>query len=204
MVKPPQSKSAQSKPSESKSAKPGQAAADDGALWRVATRDVTPLHGRTQRPARAPTSDRPPEPPAKPETAPPVATPPPRAAPMPSAASAPALDPHRPAGVDKRTAQRLKRGQLAVEARIDLHGMTQDEAHRALGHFLADAQKAGRRCVLVITGKGRLGQGGGVLRAMTPRWLNEPANRARVVAITPAQPKDGGAGALYVLLRRKR
>ena len=65
-----------------------------------------------------------------------------------------ALDPHRPVSLDRRTWQRLKRGQLSIEQDLDLHGRTQDEAHRALGDFLAAAQAAGCRCVLVVTGKG--------------------------------------------------
>ena len=108
-------------------------------------------------------------------------------------------------GVDRRSAERLRRGERRIDARLDLHGMTQDEAHRALDAFLARAEHAGWRCVLVITGKGRPGtSAGGVLRAAVPRWLNEAPHRARLLAIAAAQPKDGGAGALYLLLRRRR
>ena len=116
----------------------------------------------------------------------------------------PALAPGRSAGVDKRLAERLKRGQLAIESVLDLHGQTQDEAHRQLDAFLAAAAHAGRRCVLVITGKGAWREAAGVLREMVPRWLNEAPNRARVLAIAHAQPRHGGAGALYVLLKRRR
>lgn len=109
------------------------------------------------------------------------------------------------AGVDKRTAQRMRRGQLPIEGRIDLHGLTQEEAHRALSAFLAGSQNAGRRCVLVVTGKGLRPDGQtGVLRQNVPRWLNAPSNRGRVLAFSYAQVKDGGEGALYVLLRRKK
>ena len=117
-------------------------------------------------------------------------------------ASSAALDPHRPVGLDRRTWLRLKRGQVAIEQTLDLHGRTQDEAHGALARFLAAAQAAGCRCVLVVTGKG-LGSGG-TLRHMVPRWLNEGANREHIVAFCPAQARHGGAGALYVLLRRQR
>lgn len=83
--------------------------------------------------------------------------------------------------------------------------MTEAEAHRALTRFLAAAQMAGRRSVLVITGKGFRGAGGvGVLKANVPRWLNEEPTRARVLAFTHASRADGGEGALYVLLRRLR
>ncbi len=104
------------------------------------------------------------------------------------------------AGVDRRTAERMRRGRYPVDARLDLHGMTQAEAHRALSGFLAAARGEGRRCVLVITGHGRLS--GGVLKAAAPRWLAEPEFRGHVLAIAPARPQHGGAGALYVLLRR--
>jgi DNA-nicking Smr family endonuclease len=118
--------------------------------------------------------------------------------------SLPPLAAGAPAGLDRRTARRLRRGELPIEDWLDLHGRTQEEAHAALGRFLAAAEAAGRRCVLVITGKGARGEGGGVLRRMVPRWLNEPANRARVVALAPARPRDGGEGALYLLLRRRQ
>ncbi len=98
----------------------------------------------------------------------------------------------------------MKRGRLPVEATLDLHGHTQDEAHAALGAFLAAAEARALRCVLVITGKGLTKVTGGVLRNQVPRWLNEPANRARILAFDYAQPKHGGLGALYVLMRRKR
>ena len=112
------------------------------------------------------------------------------------------LDPERPIGLDRRSWLRLKRGQVTIEAKLDLHGRTQDHAHRALGRFLDEAQTRGERTALVVTGKGLAS--GGLLRQMVPRWLNEPGNRDRVVAFCPAQPRHGGSGALYVLLRRRR
>ena len=114
--------------------------------------------------------------------------------------SSAALDPHRPVSLDRRTWLRLKRGQVSIEQTLDLHGRTQQEAHGALARFLAAAQAAGSRCVLVVTGKGL--ESGGTLRHMVPRWLNESANRERIVAFAPAQARHGGTGALYVLLRR--
>ena len=112
-------------------------------------------------------------------------------------------------GVDKRTVGRLKRGKLPVEGRLDLHGLTQNEAERALSTFLARSQERGHRCVLVITGKGGERRGEdfertGVLRRMVPLWLNAPANRARVLAFDEARAQHGGGGALYVLLKRPR
>jgi DNA-nicking Smr family endonuclease len=125
---------------------------------------------------------------------------PPPAAP----AKPPELATGRIAGVDKRLAERLKRGQLTIDGVLDLHGLTQEEAHRQLDGFLGHAANSGRRCVLIITGKGVWRSDSGILREMVPRWLNEAPNRARVLAIATAQPRHGGSGALYVLLKRRR
>jgi DNA-nicking Smr family endonuclease len=112
----------------------------------------------------------------------------------------PPLD--RFAGIDRANAERLKRGLHRIEARLDLHGMTQAEAHGALFAFIAASRAAGRRCVLVITGRG-LGQSGpGVLKTSVPRWLEERELRRHILAIAPAQPHHGGPGATYLLLRR--
>jgi DNA-nicking Smr family endonuclease len=106
--------------------------------------------------------------------------------------------------IDRRTAERLRRGQIAIEAQIDLHGLTQDEAFTAIQDFLAESLQAGRRCVLVITGKGTARDGGGVLRSSVPRWLTEGIYRQHLIGIAVAFPQHGGEGALYVLLRRLR
>jgi len=114
----------------------------------------------------------------------------------------PTLD--RFAGIDRANAERLKRGLHRIEARLDLHGMTQGEAHRALSGFVEASRASGRRCVLVITGRG-LGQSGpGVLKSSVPRWLEEPELRRQILATAPAQPHHGGPGAIYLLLRRCR
>lgn len=119
-----------------------------------------------------------------------------------------ANDPQPPldrfAGIDRANAERLKRGRHRIEARLDLHGMTQDEAHRELAAFVAASREAGRRCVLIITGRGLGPNGPGVLKSAVPRWLEEPELRRHVLAIAPAQPQHGGAGAAYLLLRRHR
>lgn len=112
--------------------------------------------------------------------------------------------------LDKRTAQRLRKGKMSVEGRIDLHGMTQAEAHRALLRFIAASRSMNRRLVLVITGKGwdataaRSEDAVGVLRRSVPRWLETPPLNQHVAALVDAHVKDGGSGALYVLLRRTR
>ncbi len=107
-------------------------------------------------------------------------------------------------GLDKRSAQRLKRGRMEIEARLDLHGLRQEEAHRELKSFISRSHIAGKRCVLVITGKGQVSEGGGVLRTNVPRWLNEAPNRTKVLSFSYATRADGGTGALYVLLKRQR
>jgi DNA-nicking Smr family endonuclease len=162
------------------------------ALWRRAMTDTAPLGGEPAAPAHE-------QPPTEPAPGPPAQTRRARTAARPHVR---ALDPQRPIDLDRRTWLRLKRGQVVVGQTLDLHGQTQDEAHRRLGLFLADAQARGSRCVLVVTGKGL--ETGGTLRHMVPRWLNEEPNRARVVAYCPAQARHGGSGALYVLLRRLR
>lgn len=108
------------------------------------------------------------------------------------------------AGLDKRTLIRLRRGLIAPETQVDLHRQTQEEARRSLDGFIAASQATGRRCVLVITGKGYGSGGAGVLKTMVPRWLDEQPNRGRVLAFCHAVPSHGGEGALYVLLRRLR
>ena len=163
---------------------------DERALWRAAVRDVRPLDAPRAGPP-------PPDPPAA-AAAPPVAAPPAAVAPRRGATPAP-----QGVGLDRRSALRLKRGQMPIEARLDLHGMTQAGAHGALLRFLARAREGGTRAVLIITGKGGVG-GEGVLRRSVPRWLAEPECRGSILATAPAQSKDGGAGALYVLLRRRR
>jgi DNA-nicking Smr family endonuclease len=108
-------------------------------------------------------------------------------------------------GLDKRNAKKLRKGQHAIEGQLDLHGMTQGSAHVAINNFIEVSCLAGKRCVLIITGKGLKIEGAvGVLRLAVPRWLNEKPNRSRVLAFSYATPRDGGEGALYVMLRRKR
>ena len=180
-------------------------------LWQHVTGDVNPLpdsHDRVDNPGIDPaanpsdppsaeSSDAPAAPPAPPSSPGP---PPPAPPPSPGPASEPALTHGSAPGLDRRTQTNLRRGKVGIEARVDLHGMTQEQAHRTLGDFLAASQAAGRRSVLVITGKGAGGTG--ILRDAVPQWLNEGANRKMIRAFSHAAPKDGGEGALYVLLKR--
>jgi DNA-nicking Smr family endonuclease len=126
----------------------------------------------------------------------------------PAAPPAPPLDPSAATGLDRATADRLRRGRLEPDARIDLHGLTLAEAERALARFLERAQASGCKLVLVITGKGLRQQDGhitgGRIRAEFPHWLNRPDNRARIHGVRTAHVRHGGTGAFYVLIRRPR
>ncbi len=117
----------------------------------------------------------------------------------------------QPVRIDRRTHQQMTRGKLRPEARIDLHGMTLAEAHPELIRFVLNAHEAGKRLILVITGKGKRGddqgpipQRVGVLRHQVPQWLTQPPLGAVVLQVTPAHLKHGGGGAFYVYLRRAR
>jgi DNA-nicking Smr family endonuclease len=131
----------------------------------------------------------------------------------------PPLVPGALAGLDRRSGDKLRKGQMPVEAKLDLHGMTQEGAHAAVTRFIENQHAAGKRCVLIVTGKGGAGDpfrpkqaparftfsgGRGILRDALPRWLNEPRLRAHIIAVQPASRAHGGAGAMYVLLKRKR
>jgi DNA-nicking Smr family endonuclease len=171
---------------------------DELRLWAEVAKTVAPLGDRS-----------PPDAPASPEPAPErAATPAALAAPRASrrTTAAPAL-----ADLDRRTVSRLSRGTVAIDARIDLHGMTQQAAHGRLVRFLREAQAGGARLVLVITGKGRPGAEAdygrderGVLRRAVPDWLSAAEMRPFVVGFGEAAVAHGGAGALYVRIRRAR
>jgi DNA-nicking Smr family endonuclease len=170
-------------------------------LWAHATRDIKPLKQRKPPPVRKTG----PKPAAKDIAAPDVPSMATLLAPARPAAKPkhPELAPGAAPGVDARTAERLRRGDYPVDARLDLHGHTQEEAHRALIAFVEQAWRVQRRCLLVITGKGR-GEAVGVLKSSLPRWLNEAPLRARILAFATARPRHGGGGAFYILLKRQR
>jgi len=159
--------------------------ADEARLWRTAMKNVTPY--KPLPPVEEPVSEPSPAPVAKPQADPP---------PLPVAAP-----PRRPNGIDSQTLKHLSRGERKVEAVIDLHGMTLQAAHGALRRFVEIQAAAGKRCLLVITGKGGLDRPGR-LKQEVPLWLE--TWKPPVLAVTNAQPKHGGAGALYVLLQRRR
>jgi DNA-nicking Smr family endonuclease len=106
--------------------------------------------------------------------------------------------------MDGRTARRFKRGKLPIDARLDLHGHTQQMAHRALNRFIEDAFHVGYRTVLVVTGKGGRDGEPGILWRMVPIWLNETPLRQWISGFSHASPRDGGTGALYIRVKRRR
>ena len=175
---------------------------EEQALWQHVARSVTPLRQRAASLEPEP-QDPPPPPPATAE-----APAPPRAAKV-AVARAKAPAPPPLAALEPRLRRRLSRG-AEVDARIDLHGLTQAAAHRRLHLFISEAQAVGHMLILVITGKGdgeRALPGiaeRGVLRRSVPLWLAEPAMRAYVVGFEAAARRHGGEGALYVRIRRRR
>ncbi len=174
---------------------------DEEALWTTIARSVTPL--RKAKAGDKPTAKPPVS--AKDETS---------ARPRPvGRAEKAAPTEHRPllplVSLDRRFKQRVARGRHAITARLDLHGLTQRQAHAALIDFLRQAQADGAAIVLVVTGKGsgKIAHDGGergVLRRQVPMWLALPEFRRFVVGFDEAHAGHGGAGALYVRLRRAR
>ncbi len=201
---------------------------DDGErLWKKIADGVKPLretkHKRHAPPPSAArdgapaapkrTGDTAPMPAAAPRPLPPM---PPKRAPAPP--GPPPLVPGQLAGLDRRSGEKLRKGQMPVEAKLDLHGMTQEGAHASVVRFIEAQHAAGARCVLIVTGKGgraadpfrhkggrfTFSAGRGILKEALPRWLNEPRLRPHIVAVQPASRAHGGEGAVYVLLKRKR
>ena len=116
-----------------------------------------------------------------------------------------------PLQMDAKSFGRMKRGKMAPEARIDLHGMTLDQAHPELRHFILTSQAAGRRMVLVITGKGKPSKEHGpipvrtgILKHYVPQWLKMPPLAQAVLQVSEAHLKHGGSGAYYVYLKKRR
>ncbi len=208
--------------------------AEERRLWEEVVRDTVPLRGAKPNAGKAgPEKVAPPEAAAAspPVSRPPKPQPKPKPAPKPAPAAMRHVQPRHlarelsfdtplspvgapEAGIDRRTAQKLRRGMRHPDARIDLHGMSAERAHRALDIFIADALAAGHRCVLVITGKGgRRGQEDeapwmhrrlGILRDQAPRWLRSGPHGSRIVGVYEAHQRHGGGGAFYVYLKKSR
>src|SRR5262245_63819289 len=175
--------------------KPGRRglSAEERKLWGQITRSVAPLR---RRPLLVDAAQ--PATPGKPKSL----SAPTRSTPA-ATRAAPSLEPF-----DRRLKQRLARGTEPIDDRIDLHGKTQSEAHAALLSFLRKAQSNGAKFVLVITGKGGGARDGwserGVLKRQVPQWLKLPEFRGCVVGFEDAHVGHGGAGALYVRIRRQQ
>ena len=105
-------------------------------------------------------------------------------------------------GIDRTSARRMQRGQAYIEDRLDLHGLSQEQAQKEVKAFISSAVQKNFRHVLIITGKGR--DGHGILREKVPEWLKDVPLCYHLNAISYAQPKDGGKGALYIRLKRQR
>jgi DNA-nicking Smr family endonuclease len=170
-------------------------------LWESVAKQVKPLR-KKPRSAKLHAASA--------EAATPVAAKPvgsPKPPPSAKAPSAPKPAPPPPlAPIGRRERAQLSRGRKEIDARLDLHGMTQTRAHRALSGFLQRAHGSGMRFVLVITGKGKMGAESerGVLRRQVPQWLSLPEFRSLVVGFEEAHIGHGGEGALYVRIRRSK
>ena len=165
---------------------------DEKKAWDQVRRTVRPLNpSRAVSPVRAVPVSRTSmaKPPSAPEPASPV--------------SAPKLHRDRPVSTprDRTDEKAVRRGKISISGRFDLHGHTQASAWSALPSFLSREQARGSRCVIVITGKGRDGEG--VIRHNFLRWLEMPQARSLVSGYAQAHPRHGGSGAFYVFLRRR-
>jgi DNA-nicking Smr family endonuclease len=166
---------------------------DERVLWTTVTKSIAPL--RESADAGDEIADKVTSKPARPA---------PREAsgPGPARANMPPVAP--PSALGRRKRSRVARGREAIDGRLDLHGLTQSEAHATLLRFLRNASARQARLVLVITGKGS-GEGGrGVLRRQLPHWLSLPEFRTLVIGFEQAHIAHGGEGAWYVSVRRSR
>lgn len=177
--------------------KPRRLSDEERVLWRDVTRSIQPLR---DGPSATQAEDAPPAPAIETTATFAPARPAPAKPPQPK--PAPALAP-----LGRRAKQRVARGRETIDGRLDLHGLTQAEAHGALLRFLQQAQARGAKLVVVITGKGSrgpAGEEGGVLKRQAPLWLKLPEFRPFVVGFEEAHRAHGGEGALYVRVRRMR
>ncbi|MCF6098193.1 MAG: DNA mismatch repair protein MutS [Mesorhizobium sp.] len=166
---------------------------DDRVLWNLVARTAKPLKGK----AAVDIPDIGPD--IADDTKPPL-----RDQAMAPAAATKARTQHVSHALDEPTLEKLSKGRLPIEGRVDLHGLSQDEAYSLLFSFLHRAHAGGIRYVLVITGKGSSSGGDGILRRAVPAWLSTPAFRPLVSSHDHAARKHGGSGALYIRLRRTR
>jgi DNA-nicking Smr family endonuclease len=178
---------------------------EERVLWESVAKQTKPLRKRSRavKPQLAAPDSA--SPAAEKAAAAPKVHPPAKVPRAPRPEVAPAAPPLAPLG--RRERSQLSRGRKEIDARLDLHGMTQTRAHRALSGFLQRAHSDGLTFVLIITGKGRtIGPESerGVLRRQVPQWLSLPEFRSLVVGFEEAHIGHGGEGALYVRIRRSR
>jgi DNA-nicking Smr family endonuclease len=170
---------------------------EESILWESVAKQTRPLRNkpRLKAPTLAQASDASAMPKAAPASPKPIHS-------KPSMMSAP--PPLAP--LPRRERTQLSRGKKQIDARLDLHGMTQTRAHRELSSFLHRSHNAGFTFVLIITGKGKIGAESerGVLRRQVPQWLALPEFRSLVVGFEQAHIGHGGDGALYIRIRRAR
>jgi DNA-nicking Smr family endonuclease len=173
---------------------------EERALWESVAKQTKPLR-KKPRAAKAQAASPDEE---APGAAKPAASPKPLSSAKIMRAPKPETPPLAPIG--RRERSQLSRGRKEIDARLDLHGMTQTRAHRALSGFLQRAHSDGLTFVLVITGKGKMGAESerGILRRQVPQWLSLPEFRALVVGFEEAHTGHGGEGALYVRIRRAK
>lgn len=113
-------------------------------------------------------------------------------------------------GIDKNTLNKFKKEEFRIEAVLDLHGYKEDDAFEKVEDFITSCYNQGKRCVVVVTGKGNIHQNDdiyapkGVLKRQTPQWLNMPRIRSMILVFKNPSEKHGGQGALYILLRRNK
>jgi DNA-nicking Smr family endonuclease len=171
---------------------------EERALWESVAKQTKPLR-KKPRAAKAPVDSSASETPALARHAAPQK-------PLAPAVRAAKSETPPLAPLGRRERSQLSRGRREIDARLDLHGMTQTRAHRALSGFLQRAHHDGLTFVLIITGKGKMGAESerGVLRRQVPQWLSLPEFRALVVGFEEAHIGHGGEGALYVRIRRAR
>jgi DNA-nicking Smr family endonuclease len=173
---------------------------EERALWESVAKQTKPLRKKL-RAAKAVAEPSAAETPVAAKSITPPKSLPSAAMPRPAKPAAPPLAP-----LGRRERSQLSRGRKEIDARLDLHGMTQTRAHRALSGFLQRAHSDGLTFVLIITGKGKMGAESerGVLRRQVPQWLSLPEFRSLVVGFEEAHVGHGGEGALYVRIRRSR
>lgn len=165
---------------------------DEAVFWEDYLRGVTPLR-KTPVPRRA----------IRQGVGKPVSAPAPVTRPFISASP---LQDFSKLRFDRSVEHKLRRGDVALDGTLDLHGMTQDRAYAALHRFILCAAREGRRTLLIITGKGRFDETGerGILKRMTPRWLEAAELAPHILTIRAAAPRHGGDGAIYVLMKRHK